>query len=1079
MNSSSGIKRGLATTAVAALAVTGLPFLASSASAEPLTTGLGANAVDLVQPTTDISGKNDGQNTTVRLTALGGSNVTSVRFEYALNGVTFQNIGTATRNDDGAFSLEWDSTAIAGAPAVTLRATAVGPAAPDASSVDVDGPFASNNTLDTVNLDPAGAAGVFQAPYAGANGNFVIASGTTSSVNQNPDIQYYQSGAGQDTGTYAGTSQGYQSTAARGATTGSFKKAVDISGYNFANPNQLLLKATTTTDDAEAYTLYNQTITTVTATPDRTNVPNGQTTDVTVTVADQNGNPIYGARVSPSTGGGAAQFTDVNGEATFAQGGGTRFYYADATDAAGYQANLGDKRSDNVTVTEFAQTPTSFDADFADGKAFDLDEYQDGDITVTLVDQNGDPVAAPTGQNVQYYLVETPFDGSPATQRVPATGQATATPTANPGEYTIDYNAGAFTDPEGSYDLFVSLSPDNFGNNGIAASRVDTFKAGDAEITYGSDTLNGTAGGTVTATGTLALDDGTGLPGRRIALSYTSGDESGPGADATGDSVLVGTGTTGAAPATTRTVTTGADGSFTSNINDPAESPQPAELGGNLDAATANTTDDNGNTDNPGATNNGEVVNFNFATAPDGTTVRVDVNDGAANDRGGVSPGEFADGTVTVTTPGTAPGTTVPVGGVPVTLTVDGQSFFTDGMNQNNRQSGNLDNDGQSITVFTDSNGEATFNVSIARSPEFDDDGFAADTVTATSGSASDTDVFNSTSYSPLNGGAVRLDVNEVRTDAAGALPGQPVGNRVFFDVFTEDQFGNLVGDELVRLTDNTESADIQGARNNYYYGGAYTYSDFETDGDASATATQPVTQRILATWAAPGTNANGSPASPKTDSYTINWYDGSIANGTVTIESSPEGTVMTGSAVTETVTALDSAGNPIVGAVVVFTRQGPGDEETQTFNSTTDNNGEASYTFFGTTDGTANITATVNDGNASKTATDQVVFAGEPVPPTTPYDITATLSGKGKAAGNDVLRVTTSPNAVEGSNVNFFRLFRGGKRRLVATDTINDNGRAAAFIVDPNGRKVSRYVAVVRKNLPSRGDRSNRLRLR
>ena len=227
--------------------------------------------------------------------------------------------------------------------------------------------------------------------------------------------------------------------------------------------------------------------------------------------------------------------------------------------------------------------------------------------------------------------------------------------------------------------------------------------------------------------------------------------------------------------------------------------------------------------------------------------------------------------------------------------------------------------------------------------------------------------------------------------------------------MFTEDQFGNRVGDELVSLSDNTESARTEKDRNGngYFYASNYTYSDFETDGDFAATATQPVDQRILATWDAPGTNANGSPASPKTDSYTINWYDGSIDNGTVTIESSPEGTVMTGSAVTETVTALDSAGNPIVGAGVVFTRQGPGDEETQTFTSTTDSNGEASYTFFGTTDGTANITATVNDGDASQDGHRPGGLRGrDHRRRRSRYDITATLTGKNKARGNDVLRV-------------------------------------------------------------------------
>ena len=41
----SGFRSGLAATAVTSLAVAGVPFMASSASANPLTTGLGADAV--------------------------------------------------------------------------------------------------------------------------------------------------------------------------------------------------------------------------------------------------------------------------------------------------------------------------------------------------------------------------------------------------------------------------------------------------------------------------------------------------------------------------------------------------------------------------------------------------------------------------------------------------------------------------------------------------------------------------------------------------------------------------------------------------------------------------------------------------------------------------------------------------------------------------------------------------------------------------------------------------------------------------------------------------------------------------
>ncbi len=110
---SSGIKRGLATTAIAALAITGVPAIANAA---PLTAGIDATNVILAQPT-NISSNNDGQNSTYRLTALAGTSVTRVTFEYSLDGGdTYQAIGSVGRNDDGAFGLEWNASGIAGAP---------------------------------------------------------------------------------------------------------------------------------------------------------------------------------------------------------------------------------------------------------------------------------------------------------------------------------------------------------------------------------------------------------------------------------------------------------------------------------------------------------------------------------------------------------------------------------------------------------------------------------------------------------------------------------------------------------------------------------------------------------------------------------------------------------------------------------------------------------------------------------------------------------------------------------------------------------------------------------------------------
>ena len=141
---SSGIKRGLAGAAISALAVTGLPFLASSASADSYLDQLTDNETRLY---TQYSGagsvQNDGNNTTVHLLAGGGELVQQVRFEYSSDaGLTWNTITTVSRSN-GGFSAEWaPPTAIYNLPTVQVRAQALNSVGteigtPDSESVTV------------------------------------------------------------------------------------------------------------------------------------------------------------------------------------------------------------------------------------------------------------------------------------------------------------------------------------------------------------------------------------------------------------------------------------------------------------------------------------------------------------------------------------------------------------------------------------------------------------------------------------------------------------------------------------------------------------------------------------------------------------------------------------------------------------------------------------------------------------------------------------------------------------------------------------------------------------------------------
>lgn len=72
---SSGIKRGLAYSAITALAVTGVPFLATSASANPINDQV-TEVTLLSQYTNTTSLKNDGTDATIRLEAAAPAAVT-------------------------------------------------------------------------------------------------------------------------------------------------------------------------------------------------------------------------------------------------------------------------------------------------------------------------------------------------------------------------------------------------------------------------------------------------------------------------------------------------------------------------------------------------------------------------------------------------------------------------------------------------------------------------------------------------------------------------------------------------------------------------------------------------------------------------------------------------------------------------------------------------------------------------------------------------------------------------------------------------------------------------------------------
>jgi hypothetical protein len=1047
---SSGIKRGLAATAISALAITGVPFLAGSASANPVNDQVSAVTL-LSQANGQASVKDDGTDTTIRLEAGAPANIAAVTFRYSAAGGAAQEIATvSSRNDDGAFSHEWTvPNGLLGAT-VTLSVSGTptgGAAQTDDQIVVINGAGAA---ADTANLATGSAVGVFQAPYNG-NPQNVVVSGTTSATGGSVSVVDVDG-----TGGAASTAVGAPVTAGTGATTGTFKGVLDIASgaaYAYNPPNELVVRAERDTDDVESYTLYTQTITAVSAVATDASVPAGSSTTVTVTVLDQNSKPIAGARVRSDQLLSPAVYTDADGKATFSQtAGATRFYYADATSSLGYEAGLGDKRSADVTVGDFVPVATTLAATSADGAAFDRDEYAAGDIAIQVKNQNGGNFNPANEQDVNYYWQITPFDGSAAT-RVPATLTTASVDTgdgANDGKYEIAFPGGV----NGTYALFASLEANTLGNGAVAEAKVLEVKAGQATIAYTpAGDASAEAGAQVTVNGKLALEDGTGLAARTVAATYTRGTGSDPAADA---GLVPASGST---LVTSRDYTTAADGTFTAVVDDPAETPQGTEIDGSLSTDTGFTAAA------------AKSVDFSSTTPPTGTTIAITEITGAPR------PGTAVAGTATVTQPDGADAGTDrdPVVGQLITLTVD-KGFFTDGNVAATpvvgADAGVLKSLTKTITATTDASGLVTFQTSIARDEGFDDDGLVEAIVTAAAGTVTDTEDVDYSSANPLNGGTVRLELSP-EGEQDGATDPAPVGNDVAFDVYVTDQFGNLVGGEPVSLTEDGDDATVSAAT---------ATSDFEDDGDFTVTSTEDDTVTVTGSWLTEtlkysSTTGNGSPVAASetvTGTAQVEFAEFDLDAADLYLITRPAGTVPVGGAATETLTVVDEFGNlGPAGLQVTFTRVGPG-ATTDSVVRTTNANGQAAYAFVGTGKGIATVTAEVTDGSKVNTVSDTVSFAN-PTPPV--RAITSTVKGTDNGAAKDTIKVSTKP-AAAGATVRLFKVVNG-KKVAAGVKTLKANGMASFIKVDGNGNGVTKYFVKVDPTATTKGDRSNTLRLR
>jgi len=1102
---SSGMKRGLAATAISAMAVTGLPFLATSASANPLDAQVAANAVVLHTPD-DLGAasiKNDGVNTTVHLLANAGTGVSQVRFEYGTNVAgPFTAIATVNRTN-GAFSTEWTPPVGVYNLPVHVRAVAI-------DSVGVDGNVDDNVATVTSNQDSidisnaAGSAiGVFDQPYATVSGlraaaaakDLGAASATTSDVAANPAVKFSTP--------YNATSndEDVASTPATGATSRSVSGPVDFTGYNWGtlvDADQAVVEANvggvSGGSDAEAVTVYQQTITTVTAAAVSPTVQGAGTTSAIVTVLDQNGKPVVGAEVfqddnGDNAGDAAPKYTNSEGKATFPGLGGTttgttHTFFVNTTDSVNYDAGSDFKRT--VTVTSYTPTATTITASSHDGAAFDFDENAAGDITLTVKDQNGTPKA---GENVVGKWTMTAFSNGAVT-----TASAIIADNGD-GTYNVTFPATV----EGSYKLDTWIERD--GTPGQSAGDLSSaplnVKSGEANVVWADGvTAQAAAGTTATFNGVIELDDHTALPSRNVSFTWAK--------NPTGDAVLAAqaaqpTGTTRTSN-TVATATADANGKFGVAISDPAANPQLAELDGDLTVNSANTPAYGTNTDASDLLD----VDFLADSAVSSTNSSTGQSDLSSVD--GATPGRpvqvditvenaahtpLTDRAVKITTDHgffTTPDATTMSGLIPAPAAAEGANY------------GEWENKGTEYNTTTDDSGSAVAVVAIERDAGFDDNGEVTANVTFTVGGKTFVEPITFDSSDPMNPGEVKIVLDDTQT--VTVLPKAPTTETVWFNVFATDQFGNLT-DEPIKLDDASSSAkmwDSAPATDVEITNGSTVTSQF-TNGTPRfyASAAAASDQTITGLWdnastliwkdADPATagfqeetavGVDGTDTT-KTKDVTgalapINWYTIDFANSSYTMTHTGADRQPVGAVVTETYKAVDQNGEPMEGLFVTFYRTGPDDLQDGDGNSTgiTDSNGETTYVFQGAKAGTATTTAVVRQNAGGPIIpqgqqTDVVKFGAMP--------IQAILTGSNNGARPDKLTVD-APSQARGAVVRLYKVVNG-VRRLVGKSTLNLYGNRTFKVADRNGRAYTKYVAVVSKTARTKADTTNTKRVR
>ena len=321
------------------------------------------------------------------------------------------------------------------------------------------------------------------------------------------------------------------------------------------------------------------------------------------------------------------------------------------------------------------------------------------------------------------------------------------------------------------------------------------------------------------------------------------------------------------------------------------------------------------------------------------------------------------------------------------------------------------------------------------------------------------------------------------RDQTVSVLPQAPTTEQVKYDLFVEDQFGNLVDGEQVKLSD-----DLSGATVNTVDGRTTGTSQLENEPPAVTLASSAEgDQEVSAEWVvdsntwmdsvAPGVDfvrdSDDEDTTREASAAAVEWYDVDYATSDYTMTHDgidPQGV---GTTVVVTYQAADQVGEPIQGLQVSFFRAGPDDEQDGNGDAAvvTDAAGQATYVFQGVTDGTAIIDTVVREPAPSTTiirdagVNHMVTFGAAKA------EVASRLVARSKGT-NDRL-IITAPRSARGAKVLIYGLIDGDITK-VGQGRLDNQGKLVKEVRDRNGKKATKYAAIVRATSRTQQDVTN-----